>query len=101
MANSVFGYFHKVFSPSTYPCQLCEITYHNFGKRKEWNAFLEKTEHNFKFAYINEFEKQYSERPAYPIVYEIKDGKLKTLLRKEQIEKFDTLKDFIAFFEKK
>jgi len=31
---------HKIVSPSTYPCQLCAVTYGLTSMRKEWRAFL-------------------------------------------------------------
>lgn len=46
--NAEGGFFHvaadiahKIFSPSTYPCSLCQLTYGTFTIREEWKKYLE------------------------------------------------------------
>lgn len=31
---------HKILSPATYPCRLCELTHGYFRERAEWRAFV-------------------------------------------------------------
>ena len=38
--NAVLDYVHKLVSPDTYDCNLCKLTYDNFGQIKRWNDFL-------------------------------------------------------------
>ena len=38
--NAVLDYVHKMVSPETYDCNLCKLTYDNFGQIREWNDFL-------------------------------------------------------------
>ena len=38
--NTVLDYVHKMVSPDTYDCNLCKLTYDNFGQIREWNDFL-------------------------------------------------------------
>tara|TARA_B100001250_G_scaffold262701_1_gene226359 strand:- start:79 stop:495 length:417 start_codon:yes stop_codon:yes gene_type:complete len=38
--NAVLDYVHKMVSPETYDCNLCKLTYNNFGQIKKWNNFL-------------------------------------------------------------
>ena len=38
--NTVLDYVHKMVSPETYDCNLCKLTYDNFGQIREWNDFL-------------------------------------------------------------
>ena len=38
--NAVSDYLHKVISPDTYACSLCQITYGNLGMKKKWKDFL-------------------------------------------------------------
>lgn len=54
--NASGGFFHvaadmahKIFSPSTYPCSLCQITYGTFKIRDEWKHYLEKLPIEKKF----------------------------------------------------
>ncbi len=35
------GFLHKLFRPSTYPCNLCLLSHSAFGMKKEWKHFLD------------------------------------------------------------
>ena len=37
---SVVDYAHKLLSPATYRCQLCQLTYGALGPHKAWSSFL-------------------------------------------------------------
>ena len=39
--NTLFDYFHKMISPSTYECSLCSLTYNNYGQVKAWKQFIQ------------------------------------------------------------
>lgn len=57
--NAYLDMMHKVLSPKTYPCQLCDITY---GVRKihpEWKAFREKSKLRMVFLHKDEWEKAF------------------------------------------
>lgn len=51
--NKLIDFTHKIVSPSTYNCQLCSITYGNFGMRKEWQQFLNDLNMKINFSYKN------------------------------------------------
>lgn len=57
--NTLTDIAHKVFSPETYACNLCALTYGNFGIRAEWKAFLETLEVPLEFLHRDEFRKRY------------------------------------------
>lgn len=57
--NTLTDIAHKVFSPETYECNLCAITYGNFGIRTEWKEFLESLEIPLEFLHRDEFKKRY------------------------------------------
>ncbi len=38
--NSMADAAHKVFSPETYRCNLCQVTYGWFTERSEWRDFI-------------------------------------------------------------
>lgn len=60
--NTLTDIAHKVFSPETYACNLCAITYGNFGIRAEWKEFLEALDNPLKFLHRDEFEKEYGRK---------------------------------------
>ena len=51
LTNSIIDLFHKAISPNTYECNLCSLTYNNWGKRKRWRKFLESTNKKIYFYY--------------------------------------------------
>ena len=54
--NAAIDYFHKIVSPETYDCNLCILTYDNFGKKKEWKAFLKSLEVPIQFLYADDMK---------------------------------------------
>ena len=53
---------HKIFSPSTYPCSLCALTYGPFTMRAAWRSFLDKLGLSVFFLYRDEFRKDLDQR---------------------------------------
>ncbi len=84
--SALVGYVHKVFRPSTYPCELCALTYHNFGERSEWKDFRKERGENVEFRYIREFENTFSLRPEYPVVLSQEGEELSIVMSREQIQ---------------
>ena len=41
--NAAIDYFHKIVSPETYDCNLCILTYDNFGKKKGMESIFKKS----------------------------------------------------------
>lgn len=57
--NTVSDIAHKIFSPETYSCNLCAITYGNFGIRAEWKEYLESLEADLEFLHRDELSEKY------------------------------------------
>lgn len=57
--STVSDIAHKIFSPETYSCNLCAITYGNFSMRSEWKEYLETLEADFEFLHRNELSDTY------------------------------------------
>lgn len=73
--NSLADRAHKILSPQTYQCNLCSLTYSNFGMKKEWKEFLSRLELPMEFLHRDEFEAQYGmeETPLPAIFKKVKD----------------------------
>jgi hypothetical protein len=41
LVNGAMDLLHKTFSPATYACRLCEVTYGTFGMKRDWRATIE------------------------------------------------------------
>lgn len=57
--NTVTDIAHKVFSPETYSCNLCAITYGNFSIKSEWKEFLEQLDAHMEFLHRDELQERY------------------------------------------
>ena len=51
--NAILDWSHKMFSPSTYECNLCGITYNSFGKISKWKSFLDSKTFKINFYYTD------------------------------------------------
>ncbi|MDI1324380.1 MAG: hypothetical protein PSV36_16650 [Algoriphagus sp.] len=90
---------HKVLSPKTYPCQLCDITYGVTKIRPEWKDFREKSKLNMIFLHKDEWEMAFPQTPiALPAVVLEKGNEFETLLGPEDWENL-TLGDLIFKLE--
>jgi hypothetical protein len=92
---SLKDYVHKIVKPSTYPCNLCAVTYNNFGfKNKDWRKFIENLGIKVKFLHKDEFLKLGKmETVDFPAVFEQRGSKLVRLISNHEINKCKTLKE--------
>lgn len=58
---------HKTVSPSTYPCQLCAVTYGLTSMRKEWRAFLDETGLELLFHHRPDFRAAFPQAADWPL----------------------------------
>lgn len=59
--NTVADIGHKIWSPSTYACDLCMLTHGYFSERQEWRSFIEKLGMKCDFLHRDQFRRQYRE----------------------------------------
>ncbi len=79
VANVVKDFFHRIVSPDTYPCNLCAVTYSNFGMKASWKSFVENLDVPVVFLHKDEFHEEYEiERVEFPSVLVEEDGNLES-----------------------
>ncbi len=70
--NGLLDAAHKVLSPSTYACRLCELTYGMVTERSAWKRFRKNSGLPMEFLHRDEFRKKYASKfmPVYtsPII---------------------------------
>lgn len=80
--NALLDSAHKVVSPSTYECQLCDLTFGIFKENELWVRFRESLattnpDLKLEFLHKDEFEKQYWSKwlpkYGYPILLSVRD----------------------------
>ena len=97
--NAVLDYIHKAVSPETYECNLCKLTYDNYGKIKEWNDFIGAISIPVKFKYRDELDQLGLDSETELPILLYKDKKV--LLSAKKINSFGTLKELMDALSKK
>ncbi|NVM31053.1 MAG: hypothetical protein HWN65_19585 [Candidatus Helarchaeota archaeon] len=100
----VKDFFHKTFKPSTYPCNLCGITYSikNFGKKKEWKHFINRLNIPAVFLHRDEFQERYTLPDAkFPSAYIETGSNLELFISQEEMNGFNNLEDLKSFMLEK
>lgn len=59
IVNAIFDSAHKLFSPSTYACDLCALTYHSLGEKKKWKDFRKDSKTAMRFLHKDEFQSEF------------------------------------------
>lgn len=93
--NGLMGSLHKVVSPSTYTCKLCELTYNTFGENKVWRDFRENMDIDVDFFHKDEFLKSYASKFGhkfeFPVVLAQAEKGLEVFISKNEFSEIDDL----------
>lgn len=93
--NAYMDMMHKVFSPKTYPCSLCAITYGIFSIKKEWQEFINNFPVNMKFLHRNEWLTEFSgNKETLPAIFLKEGNQITTYINSSQLHSL-SLKDLI------
>jgi hypothetical protein len=100
--NSVTDYFHKIVKPSTYQCNLCALTYDNFGMISIWKDFANDLSVDVEFLHKDEFEKEYKfEKVEFPSGFLKKGVDVDLLISADEINRCKSLPELMELVEKK
>ena len=84
--NVITDIAHKVLSPGTYSCQLCNLTHDYFKVKKDWTDFLSGVDAELEFLHRDELRDKYRlEGISLPAVLIRQNGQLHTWLATEEI----------------
>lgn len=96
LLSKSLDYAHKLLRPSTYRCELCQLTHHAFGERALWQAFQKNSEVEMEFLYISDFEKRFENHKGdYPMILEEVDGSWEKWMGKEDLKRMKKIEDLI------
>ncbi len=97
--NALMDTAHKLLSPSTYECRLCEMTFGLTGERRGWKKFREQSPVPFKFLHKDEFLTTYASKfqPKYtfPIVLGDTGEDLEVLISTADLNSMQGAEDLI------
>ncbi|WP_431127387.1 GTPase [Flagellimonas flava] len=103
--NAILDSMHKVFSPSTYQCSLCDITFGLISENKEWKKFREESNLQMVFLHKDEFAQQIgnevAEKYTLPIVLVKENEGLRVLVETGELNQLGSAKNLIDLIHKR
>ncbi len=99
--SSAVDFVHKMVSPATYSCSLCQLTYGNFTRKQEWKDFLNDLPATKTFLHRNEFVKQYNSGVALPAVFYLEENNPELLLSATEINTCHSLPELQVILQQK
>ncbi len=100
--NALSDLAHKVFSPETYQCNLCALTYSSLGMRNDWKEFLESLDRRFEFLHRDEWKKRYGMKSIdLPAIFTCSNDRLEIWIDSESLNACRNLEDLKNMIRKK
>ena len=69
-------FVHRIVSPETYPCRLCDLTYDRFTMKSEWKQFLASLPIDCAFALRDQFHRKYPAHADLPVLSSSPESRL-------------------------
>lgn len=95
---------HKIMSPSTYDCNLCDITFGKFTEDELWKAFRENAKIAMEFYYKDEFLQQYKskwlQQHSFPTILSEGESDLELFIPSETLDEMTSSEDLIEEISK-
>lgn len=85
--SAALDWLHKVFSPLTYECRLCGITYGLTSMSPVWKEFLDSLNMEKIILHRDEFKRAgYDEGIKLPVILKEENGQLNTIISADDFE---------------
>ncbi len=92
--NGAIDFAHKTISPNTYKCDLCKITYGNFGMKNKWRDFLKGSDFEIEFLHKNQLVNRFQDI-ALPAIIIQHDTEPEVLISAPEFKAIETLEELI------
>ncbi|WP_031427364.1 hypothetical protein [Flavimarina sp. Hel_I_48] len=96
---------HKIFSPQTYPCSLCAITFGVLKEEENWKKFREQSAITMEFHHIDEFTSKYRSKWLrkfdFPVILAENGENLEIFASKEELDALKDSGELIALIEER
>ncbi|MBD3610090.1 MAG: hypothetical protein HUJ30_06030, partial [Gammaproteobacteria bacterium] len=84
--NAIKDTIHKIISPGTYECNLCDITHGYFSMNKQWKDFLSELDVEIRFLHKDEFLSSHaSYKTELPVIMLQASDELETFISSQEI----------------
>lgn len=89
--NTLTDIAHKLMSPSTYECNLCNLTHGYFKAREEWTTFLGDLDADIVFLHRDEYMDRYPNATVeFPAIFVNSQDELKLWIDKNVINEMSS-----------
>ena len=94
--NLVADIGHKIFSPSTFSCDLCQLTHGVFKEREAWKSFIETLNLPVEFLHRDEFIKAGLFSDTLPAIFYRQGNELSMIFDRDKLASLSDVDDLIA-----
>lgn len=105
LGNMLLDGAHKILSPTTYECSLCDLTFGAFSEKSIWKKFREASNLEMEFLHKDEFSKAYKSKFGYkftfPIVLVESEMGLEVFVKTEELDRMENAESLIKLIEKR
>lgn len=98
--NTIGDLAHKIVRPSTYPCNLCAVTFGNLGMKMEWKKFVNSLDVDVEFLHKDEFKEKYKRDGQFPSVY-IKNTSFDVFISQAEMNAVENLHELMDLVKSK
>lgn len=92
--NTLTDIAHKLFSPETYQCNLCNLTHGYFKAHDQWVSFLNDLDAEIEFLHRDEYLKKYTSQEsndiAFPAIFVKNNEELKLWIDRSVINEMSS-----------
>lgn len=105
LRNVLLDGAHKIFSPASYQCSLCSITYDAFTENSVWKKFRKETDVAMEFLHKDEFAKAYKSKFGhkftFPIVLVESTEGLEIFIKTEELNQLEKANELIRLIKER
>jgi hypothetical protein len=100
--NTLADVGHKLFSPATYPCQLCAITHGVLAERGAWRNFVASLDLPCEFLHRDQFQARFpGDQTWLPAIFRLSAGGLEACADASAIAACSGLADLQALIRQR
>ena len=102
LTQGAIDWAHKLVSPQTYNCSLCNLTYGNLGKYDQWSKFLKSLNLEKTFIYQDQLnDLKFYNQESLPCIFFQNENQYSQLITSEQLNLCSNLENLIKLIENK
>ena len=105
LRNKIFDSAHKIFSPRTYECNLCDITYGVFQEEGNWKRFRKEMSIEMEFLHRDEFNSSYAsaidQKIKFPVILKLENNKLGSFITANELNELESVGDLIGLIQQR